>query len=93
MYFGHAHPKQNLDTLVISSNGFTKFHSVAQCKDNMTEWDSRSWCRRPGVPVKLGLLLGVHVKLTASVHIHFWSYVAPSTRPRIVGFPRYFLLH
>ena len=24
----------------------------AQCKDNVTEWDSRSWCWQPGVPLR-----------------------------------------
>ena len=25
---------------------------LAQCQDSMTEWDIRSWCRWPGLPVR-----------------------------------------
>ena len=37
---------------------------LAQWKDNITEWDIRSWCWQPGLPV------GQHYKVTMILHCH-----------------------
>ena len=37
---------------------------LPQCRDNETEWDSRSWCWQPDVPVRQ------HHIVTMSVHCH-----------------------
>ena len=36
----------------------------AQCQDNATEWDIRSWCQLSGVPVRQ------HYTVVMSVHCH-----------------------
>ena len=38
---------------------------LAQCQDNVTKWDSRSWCWRLGLPV------GQHCKVTMSGQCHW----------------------
>ena len=48
---------------------------LAQCQDKVTESDNRSWCLRPGVPVRQ------HYQVTMSVHCHksvpilIWPYM------------------
>ena len=47
---------------------------LAQCQDNVSEWDIRSWCWQPGLPV------GWHYKVM-SIHCHksilvlMWPYL------------------
>ena len=52
-----------LPSLVLS---FIKIRQglVGQCQDIMNEWNSRSWCRWPGVPVRQ------HYKVTMSTYCH-----------------------
>ena len=37
---------------------------MAQCQDNLTEWNIKSWCWQDGLPV------GQHYKIGMSVHCH-----------------------
>ena len=46
-----------------SALGYSK-DWLAQCQDNVTEWDNRSWCWQPGVPVRQ------HYKIAMCTHCH-----------------------
>ena len=39
------------------------YSSCTQCQDIVTDWGSKSWCRRPGV-----LALMTHYKVVMSAH-------------------------